>query len=163
MNRIRLRVPAVVLALGVATVSPDPGAADGNGVQFPENYAEGVHYGTVERGGITEELYTSREAIRAAKNGEPFPSGTVILMEDHRGGELHRYGAMEKRTGWGDAYPASVRTGDCRFQEFNPDRTVKADVDETRCMSCHKPQKDQDYVFTVDKMKNVDLGNAGAE
>jgi hypothetical protein len=45
-------------------------------VKFPENYAEGVHYATVKRGNITEELFTTRAAIDAVKKGQPLPSGT---------------------------------------------------------------------------------------
>ena len=32
-------------------------------VAFPEKYAQRVHYATVKRGNITEELFTSRAAI----------------------------------------------------------------------------------------------------
>ena len=60
--------------------------AGGELVSFPDNYAEGVHYATVKRGNITEELFTSRTAIEAVKNGQPIPSGTVITMEDYRDG-----------------------------------------------------------------------------
>ena len=59
-------------------------------VKFPETYAEGVHYATVTRGNIREELFTSRAAIIAVKSGQPIPSGTVITMEDYRDGKLFR-------------------------------------------------------------------------
>ncbi|MGW1627701.1 hypothetical protein, partial [Streptomyces sp. NPDC002172] len=75
--------------------------AQGNDrVDFPANYRQGVHYATVERGGIREEIFTSRNAISAAKSGKPLPSGTVITMEDYREGKLFRYIVMEKRIGW---------------------------------------------------------------
>ena len=61
---------------------------------------------------IGEELFTSREAIDAVKNGRPIPSGTVITMEDYRSGKLFRYVVMEKRTGWGAQYPPDIRDGD---------------------------------------------------
>lgn len=105
------------------------------------------------RGNIREELYTSRNAIEAAKAGEPFPDGTVITLVDYRDGKLFRYVVMEKRKGSGAGVPADLRTGDWRFQEFNPDRTVNRNEDGTRCMRCHKPQERQDFVFTVDQMK----------
>ena len=38
--------------------------ASGDLMAFPEKYAQGVHYATVKRGNITEELYTSREPSR---------------------------------------------------------------------------------------------------
>ena len=42
-------------------------------VQFPENYKDGVHYATVNRGGIREEIFANLEAITAAKAGQPTP------------------------------------------------------------------------------------------
>jgi hypothetical protein len=71
--------------------------ASGDLVAFPGNNAQGVHYATVKLGNLTEELYTSRAAIEAAKNGQSLPSDT----EDYRDGELFRYVVIEKRTGSG--------------------------------------------------------------
>lgn len=151
-------VRALAIALGLAATATFGwrAMADNSLVQFPENYADGVHYGTVERGNITEELFTSREAIEAAKRGEPFPSGTVITLVDIRGGELHRYVVMEKREGWGELSPPDIRTGDWLFREFAPDGSPNLDEDGTRCMSCHKPQAEQGFVFTVEQMRSVD-------
>jgi hypothetical protein len=71
----------------------------------------------VERGNITEEIFTSRAAIDAVKRGQPIPSGTVTTLveynaklDDHGNplrdasgrlikGEISRYVVMEKRTG----------------------------------------------------------------
>ena len=122
-------------------------------VQFPESYTDGEHYATVNRGGIREEIFTSLEAITAAKAGQPLPNGTVIVMEDHRGGKLHRYVVMEKRTGWGSAYPDNVRAGDLEFREFAPDRSPNLTEYGQRCMSCHQSQAGQDFVFTLVRMR----------
>lgn len=118
-------------------------------VAFPSNYAEGVHYATVHRGNIREELFTSRAAIKAAKNGQPLPSGTIITMEDHRDGTLFRYVVMEKRAGWGVEYPPEKRIGEWEFQAFNADRSVKHSETIERCFACHKSQASQDFVFTI--------------
>jgi len=107
----------------------------------------------VNRGNITAEIYTSREAIAAAKAGRPLPNGTVITLVDSRDGALFRYVVMEKRAGWGADVPPDIRTGDWKFQWFNPDRTVKAGEDLTRCMGCHRPQAANDFVFTLGQMK----------
>ena len=72
---------AVVLGVATSSVITWQAIADNSLVGFPENYADGVHYGTVERGNITEELFASRGAIEAAKRGEPFPDGTVITLK----------------------------------------------------------------------------------
>src|SRR4051812_5528568 len=56
--------------------------AGGDKVVFPENYAKGVLYTTVDRADNKQyrELYTSPEAVAAAKEGKPLPSGTVITL-----------------------------------------------------------------------------------
>lgn len=141
------------LALVVAaTVASQARAAD-DVVQFPKEFEAGVHYGTVNRGGIREELYTSRAAIEAAKKGESFPDGTVITLVDYRDGKLFRYVVMEKRKGSAAGFPADLRNGDWRFQEFNPERIVNRNEDGTRCMRCHKGQESRDFVFTTDQMR----------
>lgn len=124
-------------------------------VQLPKDYKAGIHYATVQRGGIREEIFTSRDAIEAAKSGKPFPDGAVIVMEDHRGGQLYRYIVMEKRAGWGSGYPENIRNGDWQYREFRPDGSPNPSEDGTRCMSCHKSQASQDFVFTLDQMKSV--------
>jgi hypothetical protein len=89
-------------------------------VEFPENFAESVHYGTIYRGDIKQELYASRAAIDAAKRGEPLPSGTVITLVDSRAGTLFRYVVMEKRAGWGAEYPPELRNGEWEFRRSMP-------------------------------------------
>jgi hypothetical protein len=129
-------------------------ASDGL-VGFPERYAEGVHYATIKRGNITEQLYTSRAAIVAAKRGQPLPSGTVITMEDYRDGQLIRYVVMEKRSGWGVGYPPDKRNGEWEFQAFKTDRSVNRAENLERCFACHKGQAEQDFVFTLDHMQRA--------
>jgi len=138
----------------VLTTTSTLAGADSAFVKFPENYADGVLYATVERGNLKEEIYTSREAIDAVKKGEPIPSGTVITLVDYRSGTLFRYVVMEKRTGWGAGYSAEKRNGDWEFQAFNADKTVNGSEDMDRCFSCHKPKAEQDFVHTFDRMKN---------
>jgi hypothetical protein len=153
MKAIRIHTLATALTLfAAATIA----WAAADRVLFPENYAKGVHYATVERGNIREELFTSQEAIDAARNGQPLPSGTVITMEDYRSGKLFRYVVMEKRTGWGSQYPSEVRNGEWEFQAFNADRTVNRNENVTRCMGCHKSRENQDFVFTLDRVKASD-------
>lgn len=145
-------------ALGVAaigTLAVWQAWAANDRVQFPENYKDEVHYTTVNRGGIREEIYANSEAITAAKAGQPLPNGTVIMMEDYRGGRLHRYIVMEKQAGWGGAYSENVRAGDWEFREFAPDRTPNMTENGQRCMSCHQSQAEQDFVFTLDRMRSA--------
>jgi hypothetical protein len=127
--------------------------AGGDRVAFPQGFEQGVHYATVPRGNIGQELFTSRAAIDAAKAGQPFPSGTVITLVDHRDGRLFHTVVMEKRTGWGAEYPPEQRNGEWEFQAFNADRSVNASENLARCFACHKSQAAQDFVFTRDRMR----------
>jgi hypothetical protein len=125
-------------------------------VRFPENYDKGVLYTTVTRGNTYEELYTSREAIEAVKNRQPIPSGTIITLLIHRDGKLSEYFVMEKRTGWGAQNPPELRNGDWRFQAFTADRVVDRKANIGRCISCHANAQRDDYVYTLNRMKNYD-------
>ncbi|MDX3924733.1 MAG: cytochrome P460 family protein [Shinella sp.] len=149
----KLMTGIAAISFGAVAVTALNVLAANDRLAFPEDYAEGVHYTTVTRGNVREEIFTSAEAIEAARAGRPLPDGTIIMMEDYRGSELYRYIVMEKRAGWGDAYPESVRTGDWEFREFRPDRTPNLSEDGSRCMSCHRPQAANDFVFTYDRMR----------
>ncbi|AET68661.1 hypothetical protein Desor_3151 [Desulfosporosinus orientis DSM 765] len=124
-------------------------------VKFPENYADGVLYTTVNRSNIREEIFTSREAVNAVKSGQPIPSGTVITLMDYRDGKLFRYVVMEKHTGWGVEYPPEKRNGEWEFQAFNADKSVNEKEDLNRCFSCHKSAEQKDFVYTFDQMRSV--------
>jgi hypothetical protein len=80
MKAISTHTLATVLVLAVAVTFAGQARAGGELVTFPENDAEGVRYAIVERGNLREEIYTSRAAIDAVKNGQPIPSGTVISL-----------------------------------------------------------------------------------
>ena len=96
--------------------------AGGDKVVFPENYAKGVLYTTVDRADNKQyrELYSTPEAIAALKAGKAIPSGTVLTLVQYKAkldaagnpekdangrfikGDLIAYTVMEKRDGWGD-------------------------------------------------------------
>ena len=122
-------------------------------ISFPENYKQGNHYATILRGDIREELYTSPEAIAAARQGGSLPNGTVIMMEDYRNNQLYRYIVMEKKEGGGENRPVELHTGNWEFQWFNQDRSIKRDENLSRCQACHASQSDNDFVFTFNRMK----------
>jgi len=124
-------------------------------VSFPKAYSDGVRYAVVHRGNIREEIFTSRTAIDAVRNGRPIPGGTVITLVDYRDGQLFRYVVMEKRAGWGTEYPPDLRNGEWEYQAFNADGTVNVQDDVSRCLACHKSESPRDYVFTLERMKDV--------
>jgi hypothetical protein len=150
--------------------------AGGDKVAFPETYASGVMYTTVDRADNKQfrELYTSRDAVEAAKQGKPLPSGTVITLvqyaakldaqgnpeKDANGrfikGNLIAYTVMEKRTGWGTEYPDNVRNGEWEYQAFKTDKTPNTAANLTACFNCHKPlDPAKDFVFSYDKLKDA--------
>src|SRR3954452_23116936 len=108
MRARSIHIPAVLLALGAIATVAWQARAGSDLVKFPENYATGVHYTTVNRGNIREEIFANRETIGAVKKGQPILSGTVITLVDYRSGDLYRYVVMEKRTGWGAGYPVAL-------------------------------------------------------
>ena len=149
---------AVTLAAMAVSVMSMQVRAGGDKIAFPENFAQGAMYTTLDRADNKQyrELFVTPAAIEAAKKGEPLPSGTVITMEDHRDGKLFRYIVMEKRTGWGAGYPPDKRNGEWEFQAFTADRKVNEKANLTGCFQCHKPlPSSQDFVFSYDKMKSA--------
>lgn len=155
MTHVKFHLPVMALAVAVSAPLGWQAWAGGELVKFPENFAEGVHYATMPRGNIRQELFTSRVTIEAVKNGQPIPSGTVITLVDYRYDKLFRYVVMEKRMGWGAEYPPELRNGEWEFQAFNADKSVNRNENLSRCFSCHKGQAQRDFVFTRDRMKSA--------
>jgi hypothetical protein len=170
------KAAAVAAALGlfVLSASTVQVGAGGDKVLFPEDFAKGTLYTTVDRADNKQyrELYVSpREAVEAAKKGDPLPSGTVITLvqyaaqldpqgnpvKDANGrfvkGNLIAYTVMEKRSGWGSEYPDNVRNGEWEYQAFTAERKVNEKANLTACFNCHKPLDKQDFVFSYDKLK----------
>ncbi|SMQ81621.1 Cytochrome P460 [Bacillus sp. OV166] len=133
-----------------------------NLVKLPKDLEKGVVFATYDRGDIHENIYVnSREAIEAVQNGEELPSGTVITLEGFRDGEIEHYLVMEKRTGWGSRYSPDERTGEWEFQAFTPDKEVMEDgiggPAIGRCYSCHANQERDQYMNSLEQMKEFDL------
>jgi plastocyanin len=152
--------------------------AGGDKVAFPENYAAGVLYGTVDRYDNKQyrELYATPAAVDAARSGQPIPSGTVLTMVQYKAqldaqgnplkdangrfikGDLVGYAVMEKRTGWGTEYPDHLRNGEWEYQSFLPDRKVNDKANLTACFGCHKPHEGQDFVISLASLKGTQPG-----
>jgi Cytochrome P460 len=164
---------AAALVAGVALTAV--ARAGGDLVVFPENFAKGVLYTTVDRVDNNQyrELYSTPEAIEAVKGGKPIPSGTVLTLVQYKAkldaagqpekdangrfikGDLIGYTVMEKRTGWGGEYTDDVRNGEWEYQAFKADKTVNDKAVLKNCFTCHRPLDKQDFVFSFDKMKTA--------
>lgn len=147
--------------------------AGGDKIAFPDNYDKGVMYFSFDRPDVKQyrETYVTPAAIDALKKGEAVPSGTVITtvlykakldadgnpIKDSNGrfskADLVGYAVMEKRTGWGEEYPAEKRNGEWEYQVFTSERKVNEKANLGACFDCHKPHADADYLFTADKIK----------
>ena len=169
-----MKLVPVLSAAGLVAVSLTVAVrAGGDLIVFPENYAKGVLYTTVDRPDVKQfrELYAPKEAVDALKAGKPMPSGTVLTMvnfkaklnaagepeKDANGrfikGPVVGYAVMEKRAGWGAEYPDDMRNGEWEYQAFKADKTVNDKANLKACFTCHKPLDKQDFVFSFDKMK----------
>ena len=166
-----LALASVCCAVGVAIVhAKEPAVSP---VAFPENFAKGVLYTTVDRADIKQyrELFSTPEAIDALKAGKPIPSGTVLTLVQYKAkldaqgnpekdasgrfvkGDLAGYAVMEKRTGWGASRDSAIRNGEWEYQAFTSAKSVNDKANLQNCFVCHKPLDKQDYVFSFEAMK----------
>jgi hypothetical protein len=146
------RISVAALAVGTMTFAAWQVHAEANRVEFP--VLEGlVHYTTVRRGEVTEQIMTTPEALAAVKNGQPIPSGTHFVLVDYRDGKVHRYFVMQNGLDWGKDYDEGRRTTDWQFQWFWADKSVNMDENTARCQSCHNSRADENYLYTFDALK----------
>lgn len=143
--------------------------AQSENIVFPKDFEKGILYFKNDRGNITEEIFVDKGVIQKVQNNKPIPSGTVITLveyyaKDKKGDDgyalkdsLKRYVVMEKRTGWNKNLPDSKKSGEWKYQVFNPDRTINSNENLNRCVSCHASKSSNDFVFTLDDMKRFNL------
>ena len=156
--------------------------AGGDKVVFPEDWAKGVLYGTVDRHDNKQyrELWSTPAAVDAIRKGEAIPSGTVLTLvqyksqldaagnpaKDAKGrfvkGDLVAYTVMEKRAGWGTEYKDDIRNGEWEYQVFGPDKKVNEKANLTACFQCHKPHAGQDFVISLASLKGTSAGELAA-
>src|SRR5258708_15797529 len=80
MNTSKIASITTAFTIVAAFTAAELARAGGDKVTFPQDFAKGVAYMSIDRPGgkAISEYYTSREAIEAAKKGMPLPDGTVI-------------------------------------------------------------------------------------
>jgi cytochrome c553 len=160
-------------ATGAAT-SEMPAEIAETRVGFPEDYrASFTHYTTIsfpDRKQVRH-YYANEAALGAARDGKPFPDGSVLFVEVFKaklddmknpvkGADGHfvadalaAYTAMEKQPGWGDKIPEILRNGDWNYAVFTTDKTHRKGVNLATCLACHKPLVDEDYVFSLKQLQ----------
>lgn len=162
-----LAAGGVTWAVAQALVPAGP-----NKLKFPEGWDKGVMYATVDRPDTKQyrEFYTSADAVKAARAGQPIPDGTVITLaayaarldadgkpvKDANGrfvkDKLVAVNSMQKSKGWGEDIPAAIRNGDWIYQSFTADGKVNDKANLTACYQCHLPFAKDDYLTNLAKL-----------
>jgi plastocyanin len=162
-------VLALVTPLALAVV---PGTAGPDKITFPASYKDHVLYATVDRYDNKQyrELYGTPDGVKAAREGKPIPSGTVLTLiqfkaqvdgagnpiKDANGrfvkGDLVGFTVMEKRTGWGAEYPDDIRNGEWEYSAFTADQKFNDKANYKACFECHKPHAKQDFVISLARL-----------
>jgi plastocyanin len=180
MNLLKSTALAGALGAMVGTLIAVQVRAGGDKVAFPDKWAEGVLYSTIDRYDNKQyrELWATPAGVEAARKGEPIPSGTVLTLVQYKAqvddkgvpvkdangrfqkGDLVAYTVMEKRTGWGTEYPEDIRNGEWEYQAFGPDKKVNDKANLAGCFGCHKPHAGQDFVISLAGLKGTVAGEA---
>ncbi len=170
---------AIALAAVAQTVAPTV-APGPNKLVFPDTWAQGVMYATVDRYDTKQyrEFYTSAEAVKAAREGKAIPPGTVITlaayaakldadgkpMKDANGrfikDKLVVVNSMQKLPGHGETVPPSLRNADWIYQSFSPEGKVNDKANLTSCYQCHLPFAKDDYLTNLAKLAGSFPGDA---
>ena len=140
-------------------------------IGVPETYLSWAKFvPTVDKvkAGQVREIYINPVG-RTVRQGQPFPDGTVSVMEIHaakKNGEtlqtdahgrlvkdgLKKLFVMAKGEGWGAAQPAGVvDNGDWVYGAWEADGKTPAKVDFNSCRNCHAPMADADYMARYDE------------
>lgn len=154
------------------------GGGDPDFVKFPEGYEEiFTQYGVGNRANQTQlaKFYANKIALESYKKGKEAAHGSIVIMEiyepkkDATGkiivgkdgvfeiDKLSAVAVMEKRDDWDSAYPSANRTGDWGFAVYNPDGSAKSN--DLNCVQCHLPLKQQDHLFTFQKLVDYATGH----
>jgi Cytochrome P460 len=173
MTKSRIAITATVAMVAALTAAASVRAGSER-IAFPNDYAKGVVYKSEDRpeNKQVREIFITRNAITAVREGAPLPSGTVITVVryaaqlDAEGnpakdasGHLIKtdnilgYSVKEKRAGWGAEYPEEKRNGDWEYRVFLANKTANPDTKYDACFGCHHSQASQDYLFTLDNIK----------
>ncbi|MET0851980.1 MAG: cytochrome P460 family protein [Candidatus Rokuibacteriota bacterium] len=164
-------VAALAAVAGIFTLTPGTEAGPDK-IAYPAACKVGSLYTIADRYDVKQyrELYTTPEAVRAAKEGKPLPAGTVITLiqykaqvdaqgnpvKDAKGrflkGDVVGCAVMEKRAGWGAEYPDDLRNGEWEYSAFGPDGKFNDKANFKACFQCHKPHDDKDFVISYPAM-----------
>lgn len=150
------------------TATPGPAPAEDQ-VGFPEGYEDGYKLMFVvdRRDNRTVRVVCGNEIAARTPEGEPFPYGSVLIMEiwqaradgdgrpvlDENGrlirSALSSIFVMRKEQGFGEAYQRQ-RTGEWEYVSYRPDGSYETPPElSNSCAACHVEQSSEeaDWVF----------------
>lgn len=117
----------------------------------------------------------------ATKAGQPFPNGTISVMDIYvakenpdgtptKGadgklvrGNLAKVYVMGKGAGWGEAVsPAELKNGDWVYSAYTSDARTPSNDDIATCRACHLPLANKDFVHRFDEYFEKRASAAGS-
>jgi hypothetical protein len=163
INRVFLILVAGAMGMSLAR-------AEEPRVTFPRDYTETfTNYLSLDRVQNPDQiirLFANELAIGAGSRGAELPEGSILVGEvysarkDAEGNiavsslgrrirdKLVAIAVMEKRAGWGAAFPENLRNGDWDFAIFSPDgKPLNKDLNA--CRACHAPLKESQHIFSL--------------
>ena len=100
-------------------------------------------------GGGRTQRYASAVAVKAAKAGQPLPTGSIIVtVALDKDGKIASYEAMESKTNWATLVPPILKNGDFQYGRFQPNGQPVADFNQAPCLACHKGKEADSFMFT---------------
>jgi hemoglobin len=155
--------------MGVAPTSSVPVKPKDGEIALPASYQDWPKYlSEVQRPDVKQVRELFINAVGATtKAGQPFPTGTVMVMELHKAtldgdtpttgpdgtlvkGELAKIFIMAKGEGWGQEVPETLRTGNWVYAAYSPEGKPLAE-DFNKCRACHTPLAAKDFVHRYDE------------
>ena len=96
-------------------------------------------------------VFLNTPAASIKKAGEPYPYGSVLIMEWRKGGkdgDVARLDVMRKERGYGAGYGAD-KNGDWEYASYSPDGKLMTDAAASlACAKCHlKAGVSKDFVY----------------
>ena len=163
-------LPRALLAGAAGAMIVASAIAGPERVDYPADWETTYAFVTtrdMHRGGNTiVDIYANKIAVESGRGEGPLAPGSKIVMKGTRakldGAGQPLYDAngrmikdtasgaitvMEKRAGWGAAYPEGLRNGDWEYAVFGSDKTRGAGSTQN-CFECHGSLPEHDFVFT---------------
>ena len=141
-----MKLIIVALMLGVTAAQQDP-------VGHPAGYRSFEQVRSMDRQQEPSHgtVFLNAPAASITKAGEPYPYGSVVIMEWRKGGkdgEIARLDVMRKERGYGASYGAD-RNGDWEYASYSPDGKLITDAAASlACAKCHlKAGASKDFVY----------------